>query len=251
MALVIFDCDGVLVNTEELVSRVSRVALSAAGLHYTDDEFEQRFLGTSNDGFRQRANEDYMKLCGQNLPQAVFDDMMQRYLADEPAHIQAISGVQDFVEALINSKVPFALASNGARANIERKLQLTGLFNYFSGHIFSRDDVLNGKPAPDVYLHAMKTMGETDPRKCIVIEDSPIGVQAGFHAGMSVLGFAGGAHRRSGYETHLIGAGAVFTAPTMAGIAFEAFDRIDEIDQVPNGRNASVRKARTSGDPTP
>lgn len=251
MALVLFDCDGVLVNTEELVGRVSREALHDVGLIYTDDQYEQRFLGTSADDFRLRANEDYMKLCGQSLPEAVFTDMMKRYMAAEPAHIRAIPGVQDFAEALVNAKVPFAVASNSFRASIERKLKLAGLFNLFGGHICAREDVTNGKPAPDIYLHAMTQMGRSDPKKCIVVEDSAIGVMAGFRAGMSVLGYAGGAHRRPGYDLHLSAAGAVFTAQTMAGVAFEAFDRIDEIKFGPNGRNAPVRNKRTPGDPSP
>jgi len=251
VALVLFDCDGVLVNTEALIVRIGREALSAFGLVYTEQAFEDRFLGTSNDEFRRLANEDCMDRVGVTIPEQIFTNMMARYMQEEAAHIQAIAGVLDFIESLERSKVPFALASNSNRANIERKLKSVGLYDLFAGRIFSREDVQHGKPAPDIYLHAMKAMGETDPQKCIVVEDSPLGVIAGRAAGMYVLGFADIGLRKLSYEFKLKAAGADFTSGSMAGIVFEAFSQIDAIDQGPNHRNAPVLARRRAGGPVP
>ena len=251
MALVLFDCDGVLVNTEDLLADVSRQTLSAYGLIYTPQHYEDRFLGASMDGFRALVHEDCMAITGQPAPESVFTDIMARYTAAEATHITAIAGVPDLVAALVSSQVPFAVASNGMRVNIERKLQLVGLYDFFAGHIFSREDVKNGKPAPDVYLHAMTVMGETDPKRCLVIEDSPLGVTAGHAAGMYVLAYAGGCHSGPRYEQQLAAAGASFIGKNMAAVAFEAFDQIDEIKFGPGGRNAALRVVRKAKGPAP
>lgn len=251
MALVLFDCDGVLVNTEELVARAARNALSAFGLLYSEEAYEDRFLGASMDEFRRRVNEDCMNIIGVPVPEQVFVDIHARYSKEEAAHIQAIAGVRDFIESLVRSHVSFAVASNSNRANIERKLLNVGLYDFFAGHVFSREDVVEGKPAPDIYLHAMRAMGETDPKKCIVIEDSSLGVMAGRAAGMHVLGFADNGLRKLNYEFKLKAAGADFTSGSMAGIAFETFSQIDAIDQGPNHRNAPILARRRAGNPVP
>lgn len=249
--LVLFDCDGVLVNTEELAGRVAREALKNIGLDYTDDVFDQHITGTSMDEFRKRVNEDYLAISGMPLPEVFFADMQTLYLEAEALHIKEIEGVRDFIQSLVNSNIPFAVASNSARENIERKLKLVGLYDFFVPHIFSREDVKNGKPAPDIYLHAMRAMGETDPQNCIVVEDSAIGVAAGRAAGMYVIGYAGGDHRRPKYDRTLTGAGADFAGDTMAAVAFEAFDQIDEIKFGAQGRNAAIRAQRRKGGLTP
>ena len=231
MALVLFDCDGVLVNTEDLIADVSRQALGAYGLIYTPQQYEDRFLGASMDGFRRAVHEDCLNITGQPAPESLFTDIMGRYMAAEAAYITAIPGVYNFVTALVSAKIPFATASNGMRAGIERKLQRVGLYDFFAGHIFAREDVKDGKPAPDIYLHAMTKMGEADPQRCIVIEDSPLGVTAGHTAGMPVLGYVGGGHGRTGYEQQMVTAGAVFTGKTMSDLACEAFAMITMIDQ--------------------
>lgn len=244
MPLVLFDCDGILVNTEELAGRLSRQFLAQAGLTYQDDVFDQRLAGTSFDDFRVRVSQDFLKATGQPIAATFFEDMQNAYLQAEARHIQPITGVRDFIEALVRAQVPFAVASNSARVNTERKLGLVGLLGLFNGHIFSRDDVAQGKPAPDIYLHAMQAMGKGQPGRCLVIEDSPIGVTAGHAAGMYVIGYAGGGHRAPGYAGHLRRAGAAFTADTMAGVAFEAFDQIDEVKFGAQGRNYALRQQR-------
>ncbi|QQG36743.1 MAG: HAD family phosphatase [Micavibrio aeruginosavorus] len=247
MPLVLFDCDGVLVNTEELAGRLSRQFLAQAGLVYQDDVFDRRLAGTSFDDFRLRVSEDFLKATGKPIAVTFFDDMNQAYLSEEARHIRPIPGVRDFIEALVSAQIPFAVASNSASANTQRKLGLVGLLDFFKGRIFSRDDVPQGKPAPDIYLHAMQVMGKNRPDTCIVVEDSPIGVAAGHAAGMYVVGFSGGAHRPAGYAEGLRQAGAAFTADTMPGVAFEAFDQIDEIKFGAQGRNYAMRQRRKAG----
>lgn len=244
MPLVLFDCDGVLVNTEELAGRLSRQFLAQAGLTYQDDVFDRHLAGTSFGDFRLRVSQDFLKATGQPIAATFFEDMQNAYLQAEAQHIQPIAGVRDFIEALVHAQIPFAVASNSARANTERKLGLVGLLGFFKGHIFSCDDVAQGKPAPDIYLHAMQAMGKTVPENCVVIEDSPIGVTAGHAAGMYVIGYAGGAHRASGYAGLLQRVGACFTAHTMPGVAFEAFDQIDEVKFGMQGRNYALRQQR-------
>jgi HAD superfamily hydrolase (TIGR01509 family) len=252
MAVVLFDCDGVLVNTEQLVGKAAREVLSAHGLIYSEQQYDDLFLGSSMDNFRKQVRADWLDRTGTPIPETIFDEALTRYLQQEAAYIKEIAGVRDFVEALERSKVPFIICSNSFKASIERKLKHVGLFSHFDGKILSRESVTNGKPAPDIYQLGMQTLGETDPQKCLVIEDSPVGAAAGHAAGARVLGYTGASKTPNVYAQKLVKAGACFTAPSMAALAFEAFDLIDMIDQGPNWRNAPVRNTRGGpGDPTP
>lgn len=246
MAIVLFDCDGVLVNTEEVAARSARSALKAVGIHYTDEQFEARIVGCDYPTLRQNIRDDYLILTGQYLDEQFFDDMQAQYLQEEAAGIAAITGVRDFVESLERSQVPFAICSNSYTPNIERKIKAVGLYDLFAGRILGRDSVANGKPAPDVYLAGMALLGETDPQKCVVIEDSAVGVRAGHAAGMRVMAYTGGSADPSAQAQKLKAVGAAFTASTMAGIAFETFEQIDMIDQGPHWRNAPQRAQRLS-----
>ncbi len=247
MAIVLFDCDGVLVNTEEVAARTARTALASVGLAYTDEQFEERIVGCDQPTMRQHIQDDYFAISGQYLDEQFFDDMQARYLQEEASGIAAIAGVRDFVESLVRSNVLFAICSNSYVPNIERKLKTVGLYDLFAGRIIGRDNVANGKPAPDVYLAGMAMLGETDPQKCVVIEDSAVGVKAGHAAGMCVMGYTGGSKQPLVQAQKLKDVGAAFTAPTMAGIAMETFEQIDMIDQGPQWRNAPQRAHRMSG----
>lgn len=251
MAVVLFDCDGVLVNTEVLAERNARAALAAIGLVYKDEDFERTIAGTDFVTFRKRVKEDYFAWTGLHLTEQFFDDMQTSYLVLEAAQIAEISGVRDLVESLIRSNVPFAICSNSNKANIERKLQHVGLYDFFKDRIISREDVTNGKPAPDIYLRGMNFLGEADPQKCIVVEDSAVGVTAGHAAGMRVLGYTGGSKVPDAHGLKLQAAGADFTGSSMAALAMEAFELIDMIDQGPNWRNAPMRAKRGAGGPAP
>lgn len=244
MAIALFDCDGILVNTEEITTRNARQCLQALGLTYSDDEFQERFDGADFATFRQCASDDYFQRSGQPLPEKFFEDMQASYLVLEAAEIKPIAGVQDLLESLERSQVPMAVCSNSFAVNIERKLKMVGLFNFFAGRIIGRDHVVNGKPAPDVYLAGMARLGGTDPQKSIAFEDSTTGVKAARAAQMHVMGYTGGNAVPAHHAQRLVSAGADFTAASMAAIAMEAFERIDMIDQGPGWRNAPQRAKR-------
>lgn len=247
MAIILFDCDGVLVNTEDIAMRNARECLGAVGLRYSDDDFSTRFDGADFATFRQHVKDDFFAAAGQHLDEQFFDDMHARYLAQEAAGIAAIVGIHDFIESLARSHVPFAICSNSFVHNVERKIKAVGLYDLFAGRILGRDNVAHGKPAPDLYLAGMALLGETDARKCIVIEDSAVGVKAGHAAGMRVMGYTGGSALPGAKAQLLRAAGAAFTAPTMAAIAMETFEHIDMIDQGPHWRNAPKRAQRLVG----
>lgn len=250
MAIVLFDCDGVLVNTEEIAVRNTRNVLRDAGMAYTDEQYEVRLVGYDFATLCQNMRDDYFVATGQNLGEQFFDDMQDRYLREEAAGIAAITGVRDFVESLARAQVPFAICSNGSVHDIERKTKAVGLYDLFAGRILGRDNVANGKPAPDIYLAGMSLLGGNEPQKCVVIEDSVIGVRAGHAAGMRVMGHTGGSSTPDGQARKLKDAGAVFTAPSMAVIAKETFGFIEMTAQALSQHNALKRTRRSFG-PTP
>ncbi len=251
MAIVLFDCDGVLVNTEQLVARASREVLSGYGLIYSEQEYEDRFLGSSMEQFRMLVCEDWLMRTGVSAPEQMFNEMMPRYLALEKQHLREIAGVRDLIESLVRSNIPFAIGSNSFKANIERKLKAVGLYDFFGDRIIAREDVQNPKPAPDTYLRVMALLGETNSRRCIVLEDSALGVASGRAADMHVMGYSGGSHNESKSRLNLLAAGADFVGKDMAAVALEIFEVIDMIDQGPQWRNAPVRAARLASGPKP
>jgi HAD superfamily hydrolase (TIGR01509 family) len=182
--LVIFDCDGVLVNSEEVANKVfAKVLLEVCGLEFTLDDMFDTFVGHS----RAQCLEKIEALIGAAPP----PELDQRYqqdintaLADS---VQAIEGIETVLKAL---QLPYCVASSGSHDKMQMTLGKTGLIDFFTGKIFSTSDVERGKPHPDIYLHAAATMGRHDPERCLVIEDSPIGVTGAVAAGMQVFGFA-------------------------------------------------------------
>ena len=247
MVLALFDCDGVLVNTEELVERITREQLSLLGLEYTDQEYNARYSGANDHDFMRLAQDDCRARTGQDAPADLLDRVLALYHAQEAQHIQAMAGVRDVIEALQRSGVPYAIVSNGARVDILRKLKLAGLDDLFPERaIFSRENVApgRGKPHPDICLVAMQALGETDPQNCIFTDDSLMGVRAGRAAGMFTIGFSAGTHRHGGYAQDLKQAGADVVCASMGGAGMEIFSQIDQIVQGPQGRNAGVLQRR-------
>lgn len=186
MALVIFDCDGVLVDTEPIAARVGAQVLTGLGWELEPQEVMDRFLGCSDEHFRAEVEER----LGDRLPpdwEARFGPLTDAAFATE---LTAVPGVVDVLDALDDHRTPTCVASNGSHAKMRRTLGLTGLAHRFEGRRFSATDVAQGKPAPDLYLHAAATMG-VGPAECVVVEDSPRGAQAALAAGMRCLAFAG------------------------------------------------------------
>ena len=186
--LVIFDCDGVLVDSEPISMRVMLETLAAAGLQLDAETAYARFLGTSMKSICAKLDRE----DGVRLDEAALDLLRHRLNAAFRAELQPIQGV---AETLGRLTVPFCVASSSQPERIELSLGITGLRHHFAGDIFSASMVEHGKPAPDLFLHAAKSMGFA-PDTALVVEDSPAGIAAAKAAGMRVIGFVGGTHAR-------------------------------------------------------
>lgn len=184
--LLMFDCDGVLVDSELLGNRTLAVALAECGYAITSEECRRRFLGMALPSVFKTVSEER----GFPLP----DDIEARIRARDNEtfgrELKAIDGIHHTLDVLDG---PRCVASSGSMDKMRFTLTLTGLWGRFAPHIFSSRMVGQGKPAPDLFLYAAKQMGFA-PADCVVVEDSFNGVLAGRAAGMTVFGFIGGAH---------------------------------------------------------
>jgi HAD superfamily hydrolase (TIGR01509 family) len=184
LQLVIFDCDGVLVDSERLAVRVEAAVLAELGWPLSQAEVIERFMGRSQ-AFMLQAIQERL---GGRLPDGWQDLLDRRYRAAFDAELTPVDGV---VEALDRIATPTCVASGGSHEMLRHQLGLTGLYERFEGRIFSAAEVAEGKPAPDLFLHAAARMG-AEPAACAVVEDSRYGVQAARAAGMRAFGYTGG-----------------------------------------------------------
>jgi HAD superfamily hydrolase (TIGR01509 family) len=184
LELVIFDCDGVLVDSEPIAVRTDLVVLARVGLQMSEAEVIERFLGRSP-AVMTAAIEQHL---GHALPEDRKEAFERLYTDAFEHELVAVEGVQDALERI---SLPTCVASSSEPDSLRRKLELTGLYERFAGNIFSASEVANGKPAPDLFLHAAARMGAI-PARCVVVEDSRYGVQAARAAEMDVLAYAGG-----------------------------------------------------------
>jgi len=199
---IIFDCDGVLVDSEKLALQVELEVLADLGLTFDREDYVLRFMGLSTDAFHAAIEEESLKQLGRSVVAEVrgserLRQVMIEYLTEVPGALKTISAVQ----------LPKAIASSGSRAGLERKLKQTGLWEHFAPHVYSADHVASAKPAPDLFLHAAAAL-DVAPQDCLVLEDSVNGVIGAKAAGMTVWGFLGGGHAHDGLGKRLIGAGA-------------------------------------------
>jgi HAD superfamily hydrolase (TIGR01509 family) len=185
--LVVFDCDGVLVDTERLTVGVEARVLTELGWPMTAEEVVSRWMGKSS--ATQLA--DLEAHLGPDLTRR-FDELVTAEIHEVfDRELTAVDGIPDLLDVLDAAGVATCVASSGTHGRMRLTLGLTGLHERFDGRIFSASEVEHGKPAPDLFLHAAERMG-VPPEHCSVIEDSVYGVQAGVAAGMTVHGFAGG-----------------------------------------------------------
>jgi HAD superfamily hydrolase (TIGR01509 family) len=198
--LVIFDCDGVLVDSEPIAARVLADTLSEIGEPTTAAECIGRFTGISLSAVLRRIEIQRRR----PLPPDFAERLRSRDAQAFRAHLTAIEGVDDVVRRLPVAK---CVASSGSLEKMRLTLSITGLLHLFEPHLFSAAMVASGKPAPDLFLLAAARMGFL-PAACTVVEDSTAGIAAARAAGMRVLGFAGGGHAGSGYAAMLQAAGA-------------------------------------------
>jgi HAD superfamily hydrolase (TIGR01509 family) len=200
--LVIFDCDGVLVDSEIVAARVEAQLLTAAGHEIEPEELARTYAGLTFRDIMLRIEKETQRLF-----QASLIDEAER-LVDRrlQAEVRAIEGAHEAVAAVTAKR---CICSNSSSERLRMMLTKTRLLPFFEGKIFSSLDTPSKqpKPAPDVFLHAAGTMG-ADPRNCFVIEDSVHGVNGAKAAGMRVIGFTGASHTHPGHADMLMEAGA-------------------------------------------
>jgi HAD superfamily hydrolase (TIGR01509 family) len=193
--LVIFDCDGVLVDSEMLAVRVMTEQLGLFGVAVAPEEFLTGFVGLDERASHRRVQTEY----GVTLPEDFNVTSARALEVAFRAELRTLPGVKALIERL---DVPFCVGSNSSHPRLALTFETTGLAPLLAGRVFSADDVERGKPAPDLFLYAAKAMGVA-PDRCLVIEDSVTGVTAARAAGMRVIGFCGASHIRDGHDQKL------------------------------------------------
>lgn len=203
---VIFDCDGVLIDSEVLAMKGERAALSGCGLDYAPEEFVRRFMGLHDGAYFDALRTDYRARLGVAAP-SDFEELVLAGRRREMHALVAITGAGAALGAARDAFGKVAVASSSRANHLEGKLKRTGLHDLAAPHIYSADLVPHGKPAPDIFLYAADKLG-VSPARCLVLEDSVNGVRAGLAAGMTVWGFTGGGHCFAGWANALSDAGA-------------------------------------------
>ena len=205
--LIIFDCDGVLVDSEVISCRAHAETLTRHGYPITADEVLNRFLGVSDREARLMIENEISRKLPNDFESQVKQATLQFYADD----LRAISYVSEAIAAI---GLPKCVASSGTPEKIRHGLTCAGLYDQLAPHIFSASEVKRGKPAPDLFLFAAEQM-QAAPAQCLVIEDSIPGVTGAVAAGMTVLGFHGGSHCPPGHADTLRAAGAIMTFEDM------------------------------------
>jgi HAD superfamily hydrolase (TIGR01509 family) len=216
--LVIFDCDGVLVDSEPLANRVLASVLTEMGCPTTPQDCIDRYTGMNVRTVRGAVEERF----GRGLPEDFETVVRSRAHAALEDELCALPGAAALLAGFPHER---CVASNSGPDWVRRALGATNLARYFAADaIFSAADVTEGKPAPDLFLHAAQSMGH-GPKVCVVIEDSILGVRAGVAAGMTVLGFTGASHIADGHGERLRATGAadIFDDLTALPALLEAF----------------------------
>ncbi len=185
--LLIFDCDGVLVDSESIACAVEADYLTSLGMPLTVEDVATRFVGTSLKDMTAILSREF----GARVPDDFAAELTRRTLERFATALVAIQGVRAAIESMMH---PRCVASSSTPERIASSLRITGLSDLFDpAHVFSTSLVARGKPAPDVFLHAAAKMGAAS-RDCVVIEDSVAGVTGAVAAGMRCVGFLGGGH---------------------------------------------------------
>ncbi|QGV79235.1 HAD family hydrolase [Streptomyces ficellus] len=183
--LIIFDNDGVLVDSEPLSNRILAGYLTELGHPTSYEDSLRDYMG----GAVHRVHDLILERTGRRLPEDFDDVFHERVFTAFRRELEPVAGVPEMLEKLAAEGVPYCVASSGSHERIRVGHWKTGLDRWFGEDtVFSAQDVGRGKPAPDLFLHAAERMGVT-PERCVVVEDSPLGVQAALAAGMDVYGF--------------------------------------------------------------
>jgi HAD superfamily hydrolase (TIGR01509 family) len=217
--LVIFDCDGVLIDSELLAVGVEVALLAEADIAITGDEIIDRYVGISMKGMIADLEARFGRPLGDDFAARhalKVNDVFARELKPMPGIGDVLAGLQGKI----------CVASSSSPERLRHTLGIAGLYERFRPHIFSATMVARGKPAPDLFLHAAERM-RAMPSRCVVIEDSGPGVEAAVAAGMTAIGFAGGSHCRAGHAARLSASGAAIVVAAMS----EMLPAIDELSR--------------------
>jgi HAD superfamily hydrolase (TIGR01509 family) len=210
MTLLIFDCDGVLVDSEHLACAALAELMTTLGHSMTADEAMLAFAGRSLKDVLARAE----RLLSRPIPKDVGEQAAVQLMARFRRELQAVAGAKEAIAALPYRR---CVASSSTPDRLMLSLDITGLSPLFGNNVFSAVEVPNGKPAPDLFLLAARRLGE-EPSSCIVIEDSVLGVEAAGAAGMAAIGFAGASHANQDLAERLAAAGAEPVIHSMANL---------------------------------
>ena len=205
--LIIFDCDGVLVDSEPIINQAHAHVLTACGYPMTEHDLVERFCGMSDREMLEIIEREW----GRALPTSYAERVG---LMIEARFRQSLAPIEGVAEALDALTLPICVASSSTPEQIRQKLKITGLLGRFGEHLFSATMVACGKPAPDLFLHAARRL-TTAPDRCLVIEDSPAGIDAALAAGMTAIGFSGGSHCGPEHGTRLQARGAALVIANM------------------------------------
>ncbi len=201
--LIIFDCDGTLTDSEKANNQATLDVLSDIGINYTMDHALKHWVGTTLTSIMLSIQTE----TGRTLPDDIILRCIRRTTELQGAGMSPVEGAPELVAAA-KKKFPICVASNGERSNVIASLKLCGLMEYFhEDHVFTKIQVKNPKPYPDLFLFAAAQMGYA-PERCLVIEDSMAGVRAGVAAGMTTFGFTGSSHHPPKQAENLKSAGA-------------------------------------------
>jgi HAD superfamily hydrolase (TIGR01509 family) len=214
--VVIFDCNGVLVDSEPLATTIVSQEFMRAGFPLTPEVVARYFTGRRPADMFAEVEIAARRKLPPNFADTVASVILRRFRKELRATPHA-------EYALSWLRGPKCVASSSSHERIRVSLESAGLIRFFEPNLFSASDVRNGKPAPDLFLHAAGKL-QVSPSECIVVEDSAVGVAAGVAAGMTVIGFVGGSHAGSQLETRLRSAGARSVIPDLRALKSAIFD---------------------------
>lgn len=201
--LVIFDCDGVLIDSEIIAARAQSRALAEHGIAITPQEAARRFAGIPDADMWQTLQDENARVLPEDFPR-VYADRLQDTFRQE---LRALPGVRETLAALRERGIEYCVASSSTPPKLEAALKLVGLWEEFAPHVFSTAQVAHGKPAPDVFLFAARQM-RAAILDCVVVEDSVPGVRAARAARMRAVGYVGASHNGPDQRQRLLDEGA-------------------------------------------
>lgn len=208
---VLFDCDGVLVDSEVVGLEDSVEVLRQKGFDWTTRDVIRNLTGMRTDRFSAAMRAGYDEVLGRPSTDEESETLLEEFIEARRAQrhtMREVDGALDTVKVVRDvTHLPMAVASSSAQKFLIDKIERFGFAPYFGKHVYSADFVDHGKPAPDIFLYAAEQLG-ADSSRCLVIEDSPHGVTAGVAAGATVWGFTGGGHCLEDHGQRLVEAGA-------------------------------------------